>query len=69
MLRFHGGNELFEEPPHRLCAVPADHIGRDFIADQVGEDGRVAPTTTYACYDGLADLPLGCRAVEKSNVL
>ena len=69
MLRLRGGNQALKEPPHCFGTVPADNVGRDFIADQVGEDGRMAPTTAYAGDNRFLDLPLGRRAVEKGDVL
>src|SRR6516165_3084047 len=69
MLRLRGGDQALEKLPHCFDTVPADDVGRDFIADQVGENGRMAPTITYAGDNRFLDLPLGRRAVEKSDVL
>src|ERR1700741_4599134 len=69
MLRFHGGSQLLEKPPDRLGAMPPDHVGRDFIADQVAKDSGMAPAIAYPGGNGVADLSLGCSAVEESYVL
>jgi len=49
--------------------VPAHHVGRDFIADQISEDGGVLPTVAHSGEHGFPDLFLGLAAVEKCNVL
>ena len=69
MLGFGAGDEASEATADCVGAVPAHHIGRDLIADQIGEDRRVTIASPYSGDHRLADLLLGCRAVEKGDVL
>ena len=62
-------NQASEKAAYRLGTVPAYHIGRYLIADQIGEDRRMAAASTDALPHCLTDLAAYRRAVEKSNVL
>ena len=63
------GDEALQKAPHRLGAVPADHIGRDLVADQIGEDRRMARAGANPGDHRRADIRLGRAAVEKGDVL
>ncbi len=69
MLGLGAGDEASEESAHRFGAVPAHHVRRNLIADQIGEDGRVTAASTDAGRDCLPDLLLYGRAVEKGDML
>src|SRR5271157_4372415 len=42
MLSSDAADEVAQKSAHPLGAVPADHVGRDFVADEIGEDCRMA---------------------------
>ncbi len=69
MLGFGADKEASEKAAHRVGAVPAHHIGRDLIADQIGEYRRMTTASADFGRHCLADLRLNCRAVEKGDVL
>ena len=49
--------------------MPADHVGRDLVADEVGEDRGMPAAGAHAAGDRFADLRLDRRAIEKGDVL
>src|SRR5438105_5058531 len=61
--------QLLQEAPYLLCPVPADHVRRDLIADEIGKYRRMPAAGAHAAYDCLSDLRLDRRAVEERDVL
>src|SRR5271156_982551 len=53
----------------RFGAVPADHVGRNLVADEITKHGGGTATLTRARGDCLPDLPLDRGGVEKRDVL
>ena len=41
-------DKLPQEPPHRLGAMPADHVRRDLVPDQIGKNRRVPTAGPHA---------------------
>jgi hypothetical protein len=65
----HQRDELLQERPNRLGAVPADHVGRDLVADEIGEHRWMPPARPHPAGDRRTDLLLYLGAVEKRDVL
>ncbi len=60
---------MFEEFGHAPHAQPADHGGRDFVADEVAEHGGVTPMGINGGTHGGLDLFADRAVVEKLDVL
>jgi hypothetical protein len=58
-----------EEVAHALGTVPADDVGRDLVADQEAEQGRVAAQRVGSGARRAADLRHQLAAVEEAHVL
>ncbi len=69
MLVFDAGDEAAQKTPHRLGAVPADHVRRDLVADEIGENRGMPAAGAHAADHRVPDLRLDRRAVEKGDVL
>ena len=69
MLAPHQCDELLEETPDGIGAMPANHVGRDLVAHQIGKHGRMAAAGLHPCSYRGADLVLDRGAVEEGDVL
>ena len=61
--------QLLQEPPHLLRPVPADHVRRDLIADEIGEHRGMAAAGAHTTDYRLADLRLYRGIVEERDML
>src|SRR5579884_3285846 len=69
MLLLDQSDETLQEAPHRLDPVPPDHVRRDLVADEIGEDRGMAAAGPDAGCDRGADFAANSGAVEEGDVL
>src|ERR1700757_2165324 len=51
-------DEAPDKPAHRLGTVPANDVGRDFVADKIPEDSGMAPAIAHSRGDRPSNLIL-----------
>src|SRR4029077_4708739 len=54
-----------DKATYRLGAVPANDVGRDFVADEISEDSGMAPAIVRSRGYSLPNLGLNRNTVEK----
>jgi hypothetical protein len=61
--------EILKKAFDAALAVPADHRGRNLVADREHQHGRMRRQRSHGCGDLLADAPGQLPVAEKSDVL
>ena len=65
----HFGGKRAQECGHTVCAVPANDVGRNFIADRISQNAREASAHLSGPPNGLSRLGSSPTAIEKAEVL